>query len=217
MDTRKNAPLTAKGREMMVRAVVDSGCPRPPPRPSSTRRRRPSPNGSSGSRPRAWRACATVRQGPTHRQAKQRLPSARRSRLCESSATPASRSPPRSTFRPPTSAAFSSGSASTGSRRSGRPSRFAAMNGPLQARSSTSTSRSSANSVGSVTGSPATAPARATPAGSAGNTCIWRSTTLRASPTWEILPDEKRASCLRFLFNALRFSFEASASRSSAS
>jgi transposase len=28
--------------------------------------------------------------------------------------------------------------------------------------------------------------------------CIWRSTTIRASPYSEILPDEKRGSCLRF-------------------
>ena len=35
--------------------------------------------------------------------------------------------------------------------------------------------------------------------------CIWRSTTIPVSPTREILPNEKRSSCLRFLFNALRF------------
>jgi hypothetical protein len=158
MDTHKNAPLTPKGREMMVRAVVDCGLSKPPRRASSTRRRRPSKNESSGSRPRASKACSTAHQGRIHRRAKRRRPSARRSRLCAGSATLASRSPPRRGFRRRPSAAFSSASASTGCRRSSRPSRCGATNEPLPARSSTSTSRSSASSTGSATGSPAIAP-----------------------------------------------------------
>ena len=87
------------------------------------------------------------------------------SRLCAGSATPASRSPRKSGFRPPPSAASSNGWASIGLPLSSRPSRSAAMNAPRPARSSTSTSRSSASSIGSVTGSPATGSARASPAG----------------------------------------------------
>ena len=85
-----------------------------------------------------------------------------------------------------------------------------------RARSSTSTSKSWASSVGPAIGSPATGPARATPAGSAGNMFIWRSTTIPASPT--------RKSCrtknvgLAFAFSSTPCaSFETSASGSSAS
>jgi transposase InsO family protein len=71
------------------------------------------------------------------------------------------------------------------------------MNAPRQARSSTSTSRSWENSIGSVTGSAATGVG-------------WEYVHLAIDDHSrlaysEILPDEKRASCLRFLFNALRF------------
>ncbi len=119
----------------------------------------------------------------THRQAKRGLPSARRSRLCEGGATPASRLPPRSAFRPPPSAASSNGCASIACQRSSLPSPSVAMNGPPLARSSTSTSKSWASSVGSAIGSPAIGPARARPAESAGTMGVWRSTTIPVSPT----------------------------------
>ena len=105
MDTHKNAPLTPKGREMMVRAVVDGGLSKAAAARRFNTTRRPSRSGSSGSRPRGWTVCATARRGRCHRQAKRRQPSARRSRLCAGSAIPASRSPPRSAFRRRPSAA----------------------------------------------------------------------------------------------------------------
>jgi len=76
MGTHMNASLTPKSREMMVRAA---------PRGSSIRRQRPSPNGSSGSRPKAWKACATGLRGRFHRRAKRCRPPARRLRFCEGS------------------------------------------------------------------------------------------------------------------------------------
>jgi hypothetical protein len=65
--------------------------------------------------------------------------------------------------------------------------------------------KSWASSVGLATGSPATGPARAIRAGSAGNMCIWRSTTIPVSPTSKSCRTKKRRSCLLFLFNTLRF------------
>ena len=65
------------------------------------------------SAPRAWPACRTVHRSRAHRQARRSPPSARRSRLCEDSAIPARRSPPRSTFRRQLSAAASNAGAAT--------------------------------------------------------------------------------------------------------
>ena len=153
MDTHKSAPLTPKGREMMVGGVIECGLSKA----EAARRFNTTPKTvakwMSGSRPRALKACATAPQGRFPRRAKRRRPSARRSRLCAGGVTPASRSPPKSGYRRPRSAASSNGSASTACRRSSRPSRCAATNATIQARSSTSTSRSSASSIASVTGS----------------------------------------------------------------
>ena len=79
------------------------------------------------------------------------------------------------------------------------------MNGQPPARSSTSTSKSWASSVGLAIGSRASGPARAIRAGVG-----WEHVHLAIDDHSrlaysEILPDEKRRSCLRFLFNALRF------------
>ena len=99
MDTHKNARSDAqRSRDDGSRGGGLRAVARPPPRASSIRRRRRSPNGSSGSTPRAWKVCATARQDRFHRRAKRRLPPALPSRLCADSATPASRSPPRSAF-----------------------------------------------------------------------------------------------------------------------
>ena len=78
------------------------------------------------------------------------------------------------------------------------------MSAPLRANSSTSTSRSSAGSIGSVTGSPATDGPEQHPG------IGWEFVHLAIDDHSrvaysDILPDEKRASCLRFLFDALRF------------
>jgi transposase-like protein len=205
MDTHKNAALTPKGREMMVRAVVDFGLSKAAAaRQFNTTSKtvakwveRFEVEGVEGLRDPSSRPLSSPSQAtPATCAAVEAL---RRQRHTGKQIAA------EVGFRRQPSAAFSGGSASTGCRRWSRPSRFAAMNEPRQARSSTSTSRNWANSIESVTGSPVTGPARATPAGSAGNTCTWRSTTIRASPIRRILPDETRASCLRFLFNALRF------------
>jgi|HubBroStandDraft_3_1064219.scaffolds.fasta_scaffold167680_2 hypothetical protein len=66
----ENASLTPKGREAMARSVIDGACRRLGRRGSFAPRPRPSPSGSNVSASRARRACATVRRGPIHRQAK---------------------------------------------------------------------------------------------------------------------------------------------------
>ena len=117
-------------------------------------------------------------------------------------------------LRPP-SAASSNGWASIGLPLSSRPSRSAAMNAPRPARSSTSISRSSASSIGSVTGSPAAGSARASPAG-AGNMCTWRSTTTRGSLIRRSCRTRSEPPACAFSSTPCA-SFEASASGSSAS
>ena len=120
MDTHKNAPLTPKGREMMVRAWSTAGCRRPPLRASSTSLQRPSPNGSNASAPKGSTACVIARLVLFHRRAKRRLPQPRRSRFCGGSATPPSRSRSRLACRRRPSAAFCAALASTGSQPSSR-------------------------------------------------------------------------------------------------
>jgi len=71
MDTHKNASLTPKGREMMVRAVVDFGLSKGAAARQFHTTPKTSPNGLSGSRPKAWTVCTTAHRGPIHRQAKQ--------------------------------------------------------------------------------------------------------------------------------------------------
>ena len=201
MDTHQNGSLTPKGREAMVRSVIEDGLSKA----SAARRFNTTPktpNGSGVSAPRAWPACRTVHRSRAHRQARQRPPSARRSRLCEDSAIPARRSPPRSAFRRQLSAASLNAGASTACRRSSRPNRSVAMNGQPPARSSTSTSKSWASSVGLAIGSRTSGPARAIRAGVGWehvHLAIDDHSSLAHS---EILPDEKRRSCLRFLFNS---------------
>jgi len=97
-------------------------------------------------------------------------------------------------FRRQPSAAFSGASASTSCRCWSRPSRSAAMSAPLQERSSTSTL-------------PDHRRPRRSEQPSGGGLGISASGDRRPSRLAysKILPDEKRASCLRFLFNALRF------------
>ena len=94
MDTHKNARLTPKGREQMVRAVVESGLSKA----AAARQFNTTPKtvakwvgrfrkeGVDGLRDRSSR--------PLSSPAKRHKPRAMRSRLCAGSATPASRSPP---------------------------------------------------------------------------------------------------------------------------
>jgi hypothetical protein len=113
MDTRKNARLTPKGREEMVRAVVDRGMTRV--RANSIRPRKPSANGSVASMPKPWMACAIGSQDPFHCQAKSRLPQPMPSKSCAVSAQPRSTSQPRLASPKPASRAFSNAAASAGS------------------------------------------------------------------------------------------------------
>ena len=138
-----------------------------------------------------WRSRA--HRGRLHRRAKRCLPHARRSRLSAGGATRVSRLPPRSGSRPPPS---------VDSRRLGLnrlsalepASRSVATSPPLPTRSSTSASKNSAGSIGLVTGSPATAPAGAAPAGSDGE-YVHLAVDGHSRPAYsEILPDEKRSS-----------------------
>jgi hypothetical protein len=125
-------------------------------------------------------------------------------------------SPPRSAFWRRLSAASSNAGASIACRRSSRPNRSVAMSGQPLARSSTSTSRSWASSVGPAIGSPAIGPAKAIRAGSAGNMCIWRSTTIPVSPTRKSCRT-KNVDLVCALCSTPCASFETLASGSSAS
>jgi len=109
MDVHKNAPLTPKGREAMVRSVLEDGLSKARPGVSSTSHRRLLPNGSIGSAQKAWMGCGIVPPGLFHCQAKQRLPHGRWSRHCAVSATPASKSQLKPVFPRPPSAASCGG------------------------------------------------------------------------------------------------------------
>ena len=193
MDTHENAPLTPKGRELMVRGVVEWGAVQggggaPVPHDAQDRRQMDRAVRGRGRR----KACASAARGRFPRRAKRRLPHAKGSRLCAGSVTPASRSPLKSASRRRRSAASSGGWASTavgaGAGRTGPRYERAAP-----ARSSISTSKSSASSIGSATASPASGQVRATPEGSAGNMCIWRSTTTPDSPIRRSCPTRSAA------------------------
>src|SRR5580698_3494270 len=179
-------------------------CRRRRRRGGSTRRRRRSPNGSRVSAPRPWWACRTAPQGRTHRQAKPRRPYALRSKVCAGSAIPARRSPPKSAFRRQLSAASSNAEASIACRRSGRPNRSVAMNGPPGR--DHPHRHQKAGQVQSDRPSGHRRPDRQSNTRGVGwehvHLAIDDHSRLAYS---EILPDEKRGSCLRFLFNALRF------------
>ena len=108
--------LTPKGREMMVRAVVDGGLTKA----DAARQFNTTPK-TVGKwverfrKPKASKACATARRALIHRQPNSARHCATPSRFCVGSATRASRSPPRSASRRQPSVASSGGSASTGS------------------------------------------------------------------------------------------------------
>ena len=95
MDTHKNARLTPKGREQMVRAVVDGGLSKAAAARQFNTTRRRSPNGSRASARTASMVCVTDPHGLFHRQAKSRKPHATRSRVCAASAHTGNRSRPK--------------------------------------------------------------------------------------------------------------------------
>ncbi len=78
MNSHKNAPLTPKGREAMVRSVVEGGLSQADAALSvQYDTQRQLPNGSSGSALKVWMGCATAPQDLIHCRAKQRPPHAR--------------------------------------------------------------------------------------------------------------------------------------------
>lgn len=66
MDNHKNAPLTPKGREAMVRSVVEGGLAKASPRCSSTWQRKRLPDVASASARKAWTGCVIAPLGSFH-------------------------------------------------------------------------------------------------------------------------------------------------------
>ena len=102
MDTHKNASLTPRGREAMASSVIEGGLSKagrgasvPYDAEDGRQVGRPFPGGGRG----------RFARSRIHRQAKRRQPNAPPSKACDGSATPASRSPQRSGFQAPPSAA----------------------------------------------------------------------------------------------------------------
>ena len=183
MDTHKNARLTPKGREQMVRAVGEQGLSNA----AAARRFNTTPKtvakwvarfGAQGvdglARP--------LLEDPFHRHARSRPTPPMRSRDCAASAASRSTLRPRSASPRPASRAFSSAAASVCSPASSHRSHAPATSARNPARSSISTSRSSAASTASATASVDVAAAGAAAKAPAGNTPTWRSTITRASP-----------------------------------
>ena len=109
MDTHKNAPLTPKGREAMVRAVVDDGLSKTAAARQFNTSAKTVARWVERFRAEGVDGCAIAPQDLFHCPAKQRLPHAQPSRLCVGSATPASKSRRRPVCRRRPSAAFYGG------------------------------------------------------------------------------------------------------------
>src|ERR1700676_2849171 len=176
-----------------------------PRRASSTPRRRPSPNGSSASAQKASMVCGIARQDLFHCRAKQRPPPMLPSRRCVGSATQAARSPPSSPSPLPPSAGACGSSSSTGSRRwePAEPVRRYEREHPGEIIRLDIKKLGRFKQIGHrITGD------RKGQSNSRGvgweylHLAIDDHSRVACS---EILPDEKRGSSLRFLFNALRF------------
>ena len=101
MDTHKNALLTPRGREAMARSVIEGGLSKAAAARQFNTTPKTVAKWVARFRARAWPVCGIARPGRIHRQAKRRQPNAPPSKVCEGSATPASRSPRKSGFRPP--------------------------------------------------------------------------------------------------------------------
>ena len=102
MDTHKNASLTPRGREAMASSVIEGGL---------SKRAAAHQFHTTPKTVAKWvgrfqaEGVAGLQDRRIHRQAKRRQPNAPPSKACDGSATPASRSPQRSGFRAPPSAA----------------------------------------------------------------------------------------------------------------
>ena len=194
MDTYKNARLTPKGREEVVRAVVDGGLSKS----AAARKYNTTPKtvakwvgpfrkeGVDGQRDRSSRPLSSPSQIG--------LAKARDRGV---SAAPRGISRPSSAYQRRASRAFSNAAASAGSPASSRRSHAPATNATIQARSSISTSRNLAASIASATASPGDVPAIAVVRGQAGNSFMSRSTTILESRARLSSPTKRRKAPLR--------------------
>ena len=105
MDTHKNASLTPRGREAMARSVVEGGLSKATAAHQFNTTPKTVAKWVGRFQAEGVAGLQIARPGRIHRQAKRRQPNAPPSKVCEASITPASRSPRRSGFRPPPSAA----------------------------------------------------------------------------------------------------------------
>lgn len=96
MNVHKDAPMTPKGREAMVRSVVAGGQSGADAAYQFNTTPKTVAKWVKRFRAEGVEGCVTAPPGLIHRQAKPRQPRARSSRPCAGSATPASRSQPRS-------------------------------------------------------------------------------------------------------------------------
>lgn len=107
MNVHKNAPLTPKGREAMVRSVVEGGLSQAGAADLFNTTPKTVAKWVKRFRAEGVEGCVVAPQGPIHRRAEPRQPRAQPSRRCAGSATPASKSQPRSQcLRPPSAASF---------------------------------------------------------------------------------------------------------------
>ena len=205
MDTHKNASLTPRGREAMARSVMEGG----PSKAAAARQFNTTPKTVAKwvarFRAEGWPACGTARPGPAHRQAKRRRPPATGSRLCAGSATPAEQI-----------AAEVGVSAATVSRilkrlglnrlsalEPAEPIRRYERAAPGEIIHIDIKKLGKFNRIGHRITGDRTGQSKTRGVG-------WEYVHLAIDDHSrlaysEILPDEKRGSCLRFLFNALRF------------
>ena len=109
MDTHKNAPLTPKGREAMVRSVIEGRLTKAAAARQFNTTAKTVANGSNASALKVSMDCEIVPRALIPRQTKLCLPRARRSRPCAGSATRASKSLPKPVCRRQPSAASCAG------------------------------------------------------------------------------------------------------------
>ena len=154
---------------------------------------------------RAWKACATAHRGRTHRRAKRRQPSARRSRFSADSDTPASRSPSKSAFRAATVSRILKrlGLNRLSALEPAEPVRRYERAAPGEIIHIDIKKLGKFDRIGHRITGDRTGQSKSRGVG-------WEYLHLAIDDHSrlaysEILPDEKRGSCLRFLFNALRF------------
>ncbi len=111
MNVQKNAPLTPKGREVMVRSVIEDGLSKADAAYQFNTTPKTVAKWVKRFRAEVWRGCVIVPQGLFHCRAKLRWPHAQPSRRRAVSAIPASKLPRKSVCLRLPSAASCAGSA----------------------------------------------------------------------------------------------------------